>query len=99
VRGVNVYPATIDDLVRSHVGAAEYEVEVTRVGGLDELLLKIEAPDTAADSALNTDTLDQVERTILRRLNIRVAVRRVPLGSLPRYELKARRYKRKEDRA
>jgi phenylacetate-CoA ligase len=99
VRGVNVYPATIDDLVRSHVGAAEYEVEVTRVGGLDELLLKIEAPDAAADSALNTDTLDQVERTILRRLNIRVAVRRVPLGSLPRYELKARRYKRKEDRA
>lgn len=88
VRGVNVYPSAIDDLVRSHIGAAEYEVEITTVGGLDELLLKIEAPDAA--------TLDRVERTIHERLNIRVGVRQVPLGSLPRYELKARRYKRVE---
>ncbi len=88
VRGVNVYPAAVDDLVRSHIGAAEYELEIRRVGGLDELLLNIEAPDAA--------TLDQVARTIHQRLNIRVGVRQVPAGSLPRYELKARRYKRVE---
>ncbi|HEV2423236.1 MAG TPA: phenylacetate--CoA ligase family protein [Terriglobia bacterium] len=86
VRGVNVYPAAIDDLVRSQIGSAEYEVEIRRVGGLDELLLKIETPDTAR--------LDDVARTIHERLNIRVGVRQVPAGSLPRYELKARRYKR-----
>jgi phenylacetate-CoA ligase len=88
VRGVNVYPAAIDDVVRGHAGMAEYEVEVRREGGLDELLLKIEAPDGA--------TLDQLESAILQRLNIRVGVRRVPAGSLPRYELKAHRYKRVE---
>lgn len=90
VRGVNVYPSAIDDLVRTHMGTAEYEVEIRRVGGLDELLLKIEADDPAK--------LDAVMRTIHERLNIRVGVRQVPAGSLPRYELKARRYKRVESR-
>jgi phenylacetate-CoA ligase len=88
VRGVNVYPAAIDDLVRSHIGAAEYEVEIRRDGGLDELLLKIEAADSFE--------ADDVARTIHQRLNIRVGVRQVPVGSLPRYDLKARRYKRVE---
>ena len=90
VRGVNVYPSAIDDLVRSQIGTAEYEVEIRKVGGLDELLLKIEADDPAK--------LDAVMRTIPERLNIRVGVRQVPAGSLPRYELKARRYKRVESR-
>ena len=88
VRGVNVYPTAIDDLVRSHIGAAEYEVEIRRDGGLDELLVKVEAPDSFEP--------DHVARTIHQRLNIRVAVRQVPVGSLPRYELKARRYRRVE---
>lgn len=88
VRGMNVYPSAIDDLVRSQIGPAEYEVEIRRVGGLDELLLKIETPDP--------DRLDDVARTIQQRLSIRVGVRQVPAGSLPRYELKARRYKRVE---
>ena len=88
VRGVNVYPAAIDDLVRSQIGAAEYEVEIRGDGGLDELLLKIEAADNFEP--------DHVARTIHQRLNIRVAVRQVPVGSLPRYDLKARRYKRVE---
>jgi len=90
VRGVNVYPSAIDDLVRSQIGTAEYEVEIRKVGGLDELLLKIETPDPAR--------LDAVARTIHERLNIRVGVRQVPAGSLPRYELKARRYKSVEPR-
>lgn len=91
VRGVNVYPAAIDDAVRSQIGTAEYEAEIRRVGGLHELLLKIETPDPAK--------LDDIARTIHERLNIRVGVRQVPAGSLPRYELKARRYKRVEPRA
>lgn len=86
VRGVNVYPGAIDDLVRSQIGGAEYEVEIHRAGGMDELLLKIETSAPA--------TLDTVARTIHERLNIRVGVRQVPAGSLPRYDLKARRYKR-----
>jgi phenylacetate-CoA ligase len=88
VRGVNVYPAAIDDLVRGHMGAAEYEVEIRRHGGLDELLLKIEAPDSFEP--------DGLAQTIHQRLNLRVDVRPVPVGSLARYDHKARRYKRVE---
>ena len=88
IRGVNVYPAAIDDLVRSQIGAAEYEVEIRKDSGLDELLRKIEGADSFDP--------EHVARTIHQRLNIRVAVRQVPAGSLPRYDLKARRYKRVE---
>ncbi len=88
VRGMNVYPAAIDDVVRSHIGAAEYEVEIRKVSGLDDLTVKIEAPEGTA--------VNDVARAIRERLNIRVGVQQVPPGSLPRYESKARRYKRVE---
>src|SRR5215471_20169412 len=90
VRGVNVYPSAIDDLIRSAPSILEYEVEIRRVSEMDDLLLKIE-----------TDGLNhfaEVERTILAafraQLNIRVSVVQALAGSLPRYEFKARRYKR-----
>ena len=42
VRGVNVYPSAIDDLIRSVTSIVEYEVEIRRVSEMDDLLLKIE---------------------------------------------------------
>jgi phenylacetate-CoA ligase len=85
VRGVNVYPSAIDDIVRSHAGVVEYEVEVKRHGPLSELLVKVEAG--------GGDVPGAIERAFRERLNLGVSVQQVPLGSLPRYESKARRYK------
>ena len=90
VRGVNIYPSMIDNIVRGVPGVAEYEVEVRRVRGLDDLLIKIESPDDQPfDSVANS--LAQAFRA---QLNIRVSIERAACGSLPRYEFKARRYKR-----
>lgn len=90
VRGVNLYPAVIDNLLRGCPGVAEYEVEIRRIGGMDELLLKIEAR--------NGEPFSSIERAVLAefrsQLNIRVGVEEAAAGSLPRYEFKARRYKR-----
>src|SRR6185295_13625242 len=46
VRGVNIYPGTIDNLVRSIADVIEYEVECRRVRGLDDLLIKVEIGDS-----------------------------------------------------
>ncbi|MCI0490257.1 MAG: AMP-binding protein [Blastocatellia bacterium] len=89
VRGVNLYPSAMDNIIRSLPHIVEYEVEVRRVAGLDDLLIKIET---------GGPSFEETHRAILEafraQLNIRVSVEQAPDGSLPRYEFKARRYKR-----
>ncbi len=90
VRGVNVYPSAIDNLVRDFSPIIEYEVEIRRASEMDDLLLKVETDEQ--------QPLAQIEQEILTafrsQLNIRVSIAQAARGSLPRYELKARRYKR-----
>jgi phenylacetate-CoA ligase len=92
VRGVNLYPSAIDNLLRSIPDIIEYEVLIRRVGGLDDLLIKIEANDARP--------FTEIERALLEafraRFAIRVSIQQAARGSLPRYEFKARRYKRQE---
>ncbi len=88
VRGVNVYPSAVDGVVRGLPEIVEYEVEVRRRGALDELLIKVEA---AAPREVVEPALVAAFRS---RLGIRVDVAWAEAGSLPRYELKARRFKR-----
>ncbi len=92
VRGVNVYPAAIDNLIRSLPSIVEYEVEIRRIAEMDDLLLKVETTEELPFAA--------VEHAILTafrtQLNIRVNVAAAATGSLPRYEFKARRFKRIE---
>ena len=86
VRGVNLYPGAIDDLMRGLPGIAEYEVVIRRVEGMDDLLIRIEAETGDAPS--------MVVSAFRAQFNIRVSVEQAPPGSLPRYEFKARRYRR-----
>lgn len=89
VRGVNLYPSAVDNLIRSFPDIVEYEVEIRRVAGLDDLRVKIEAINGCA-----ADPVRAVTEAFRAQLNIRVGVECVPAGSLPRYEFKARRFKR-----
>ncbi len=82
VRGVNVFPAAIDGIVRSFPEVVEYRLTVFSRESLDELALEIE------------DRLDdprRVARELHLRLGLRVGVTAVPAGSLPRFEGKGRR--------
>jgi len=90
VRGVNLYPSAIDNLVRAIPSIVEYEVEIRRVAEMDDLLLKIEAREGSSFS----DVEQAILHSFRSELNIRVSVEEAARGSLPRYEFKARRYKR-----
>ena len=83
VRGVNIFPGAIDDIVRSFPEVVEYRLTVTTRQSLDVLKLAIEdrlaAPRRVADE-------------LKLRLGLRVEVSTVPIGSLPRFEGKARRF-------
>jgi len=92
LRGANLYPAAIDDLIRSLGQVLEYEVEVERRHALDDMLIRIEALD-----GLEPEFVAQsVSDALRRKFNIRVEVEPVKSGSLPRYEFKARRVRRVE---
>jgi phenylacetate-CoA ligase len=83
VRGVNVFPSSLEQILRSFPELIEYRITVRRVREMDHLVVEIE------------DRLDQPERvaTELRlRLGLKVEVLAVPLGSLPRVEGKGKRF-------
>ena len=89
VRGVNVYPSAIDQIVRGFEGVAEYRVEIDRSAAMIELRLLLEPAADCKDVAGLCEGLEGAMRT---SLSLRIPVERVAEGSLPRFELKARRW-------
>ena len=87
VRGVNVFPAAIEGVVRRFPTIDEFQIEVFRAGELDEVRVLVEIGDAAGASRL--------QEALRATLGIRFEVTPVPLRSLPRYELKARRVVRR----
>jgi phenylacetate-CoA ligase len=90
VRGVNVYPSAVDEIVRGLAGIAEYRVRVLNAAALAELVVEIE-PQPGHDGKTLAATL---ERRFSAALALRVPVQAVAAGALPRFEMKARRWVR-----
>ena len=87
VRGVNVFPSAVEEIIRSCGGVAEYRVHVSKAGALAELAIEIE-PETGAVDAKALAA--KVESAFQQMLSLRVGVRAVP--ALPRFEMKAKRW-------
>lgn len=83
IRGVNIFPTSIEQILRSFPEVLEYRLTAFKKGPMDEMSVEVE------------DRLDQPERIIQElqlRLGLRVDVTSVEIGSLPRYELKGNRF-------
>ena len=84
VRGVNLYPSQVEDIVRRHPGVAEFVIEHRRERRMDEVALLVET-SAASFSA------ERLEADLRQALGVRLDCRVVPAGTLPRSELKSRR--------
>ncbi len=84
VRGVNLYPSAVEAAVRQVPGIDEYRVVIGRRGSMLEVELQIESADDTADARL--------ERALTAVFSLRIPVTRVAAHTLPRFELKARRW-------
>ena len=84
VRGVNLYPSQVEDIVRRHPGVAEFVIEHRRERRMDEVALVVET-SAASFSA------ERLEADLRQALGVRLDCRVVPAGTLPRSELKSRR--------
>ena len=85
IRGVVVFPSAIEAVVRRFPEAAEYAVEIARPGALDVLSLRVELRDGAGGA------LPKIGRALRSALGLSVEISQAPAGSLPRFEMKARR--------
>lgn len=93
VRGNNVFPAAIEGILRTFEQVVEFRLAVERANGLSDLLIEIEP--RAETTGRAADTLaGAVTAAIRDRLHFRPIVRVVPVGTLPRFEMKARRVQR-----
>ena len=91
VRGVNVYPGAVEDILRGVGGVAEYRVEIHTDRSLAELSIQVEpSPDCADERGLAA----RLQAAFHSALGLRVSVSSVPRGQLPRFEMKARRWVR-----
>jgi phenylacetate-CoA ligase len=92
VRGVNIYPSTVENLLRGFDDVAEYRVEVRTGQALPELSVQVEpSPDNGDAAAL----VRRLETVLNNALGLRVSVSSVACGTLPRYEMKADRWVRR----
>lgn len=83
VRGVNIFPSSLDAILREFPGVAEYRVTVGIVAAMDQLTVEVEC--AAAE-------LTPLTELLRARLGLKIDVQPAPAGSLPRFEGKGKRW-------
>lgn len=90
IRGTNVYPTAVESIVREYDAIDEFQIYIWRTESRDEIAVKVEVKPgregewQALEQALGKELAGAHE-------GLRFHIEQVPSGSLPRFELKARR--------
>ena len=92
VRGVNVFPSAIESIVRRFPEIEEFRIDVVKVQEMDELRCVIETRTGAG-----ADLSERVATAIHHDIGIRCAVETTAPGTLPRFDMKAKRLVKKEE--
>ncbi|WP_372366962.1 phenylacetate--CoA ligase family protein [Candidatus Uabimicrobium sp. HlEnr_7] len=85
IRGNNVYPTAIENIIRSFPQIEEFQVEIVNVKEMTEISIRIECQK-------NISISQQLSQAIQDQLHFRVRISVVSNGSLPRFEMKAKRF-------
>ena len=93
IRGVLFTPVAVEELVRKEFPEImEFEMVVTREGLMDEITLEVEFQEALAVQDFRTFSGHIAER-LKTKTNLRFRVEQAVPGKLPRYTLKAKRFK------
>jgi phenylacetate-CoA ligase len=93
IRGNNVFPSALESVIRRFPDVAEFRVEVYDQGGLAQVAVDLEPqPD-----ANGPDLCRRVGQAITDALSFRAEIRTVSAGVLPRFEMKSRRFTRRQN--
>jgi phenylacetate-CoA ligase len=87
VRGVNIFPSAVEEVIRAFPEISEYRVKLKRAGAVNEMEIEIEGParlEPVLQKALQT------------AFTLRIPVRALSPGTLPRSEMKSKRWERSD---
>lgn len=90
VRGNNVFPASIEAIIREFADITEFRIVVSRHREMNHVKLQLE-PVSHLSEDDTTTLVRQLSKTIKERLQFQAEVTTVPAGSLARFEMKAKR--------
>jgi phenylacetate-CoA ligase len=94
IRGNNVFPSSIEAIIREFDQIAEFRIEVHTVRSMHHLVIQIE-PSESVSASQHGDLIDRLATSIKNRLNFTAEIKISP-DPLPRFELKGRRFVRIE---
>jgi phenylacetate-CoA ligase len=83
IRGVNIFPSAVEEIVRSFPEVVEYRMTARKRGAMDELLVEVEDRLSAPR---------RIAEEMYLRLGLKIEVELAPPASLPRFEGKGRRF-------
>lgn len=87
IRGMNVFPSSLEAIIRQFDEVAEFRIRVTTRQSMDHLVVEIEPTPSADPSSV----VNRVRAGLQDGLHFKVEVVAVAPGALPRFELKGRR--------
>jgi phenylacetate-CoA ligase len=92
IRGISFAPAMVEDVVRRFDEIVEYQMLLETIGGLDTLVIHIEPREDVPE-----DRYEELRQRFAvetkRALSIAAKVEVAPPGLLPRYEMRASRFR------
>lgn len=91
VRGTNVYPRAIEGIVRGFPEVEEFQIRISREGIRDEITLLVEVFAGTPEGSWSSTSERLGTELSAAHEGLRFRVERAAAGSLPRFELKARR--------
>lgn len=83
IRGVNIFPSAIGEIINSFPSVAEYRVTAQRIQQMDRLTIEVEDRDQLPHT---------IAQELQLRLGLKIDVILAPANSLPRFEGKGRRF-------
>ncbi len=93
IRGVNVYPTAVEKIIRGFPEVAEFQITQTTRQSMAELEIAVE-PHQVPPPHVNLEA--KIAKALSNAFALRIPVRLVAPGSLPRFEFKSKRWVKRE---
>lgn len=90
IRGNNLFPSAMEEVLRGFAEIEEFRIELTEQRAMNHVRILIEP----RKDVQSKDLSQRVGETVRDRWNFQAQVELVPRGTLPRFEMKARRFVR-----
>jgi phenylacetate-CoA ligase len=87
VRGVNVFPAGVENILRKFTEIDEFRITVSKLREMDEMDIEVELAEGA-----DPRVVEAIAERLDTMLSFRPRVRSVARDALPRFEMKAKRF-------